>query len=82
MSSHWAGLRRECAALAAEGGGDLEFRRLHGGYAWSLRLTMPASPARVERRHVAGLGPNLGHSIQQDAESPLRVGFADGVKAA
>lgn len=38
-------LHRECAALAAEVGGELEFRRLYGGYVWSLRLTMPANEA-------------------------------------
>jgi S-adenosylmethionine-diacylgycerolhomoserine-N-methlytransferase len=38
-------LHRECAALAAEVGGELEFRRLYGGYVWSLRLTIPASEA-------------------------------------
>ena len=38
------GMHRHCARLAATIGGNLEFRRVYGGYAWSLRLTMPASP--------------------------------------
>lgn len=52
-----AGLRRECVALAAEAGGDLQFRRLYGGYAWSLRLTMPASEA--SEALAAGTGAGL-----------------------
>jgi S-adenosylmethionine-diacylgycerolhomoserine-N-methlytransferase len=52
-----AELHRECAALAAEVGGDLEFRHLYGGYAWSLRLTMPASEANEAA--AAGTGTGL-----------------------
>jgi S-adenosylmethionine-diacylgycerolhomoserine-N-methlytransferase len=52
-----AGLHRECAALAGEFGGELEFRRLYGGYVWSLRLTMPASPARDGAATRAATGP-------------------------
>jgi S-adenosylmethionine-diacylgycerolhomoserine-N-methlytransferase len=48
------GLQRHCARLAATIGGDLEFRRLYGGYAWSLRLTRPASPASDAAAVLAG----------------------------
>lgn len=40
-------LHRQCAELAARIGGDLDFRRLYGGYAWSLRLARPATPPNV-----------------------------------
>jgi hypothetical protein len=51
-----AGLHRECAALAKEVGGELEFRRLYGGYVWSLRLTMPASQASDAAAARTGTG--------------------------
>jgi S-adenosylmethionine-diacylgycerolhomoserine-N-methlytransferase len=56
-----AGLQRECAALAREVGGELEFRRLYGGYVWSLRLTMPASPARDGAAVRTGTVPVTGN---------------------
>jgi S-adenosylmethionine-diacylgycerolhomoserine-N-methlytransferase len=51
-----AGLHRECAAIAKEVGGKLEFRRLYGGYVWSLRLTMPASQASYAAAARTGTG--------------------------
>lgn len=63
-----AQLHRECAGLAAEAGGELEFRRLYGGYVWSLRLTMPASPARVTGDAPTGTGPAAAGSDKPIAD--------------
>jgi len=50
-------LHRQCAELAAKIGGEIEFRRLYGGYGWSLRLTRPASPASDAAASLAGSTP-------------------------
>jgi S-adenosylmethionine-diacylgycerolhomoserine-N-methlytransferase len=50
-----ASLLRECERVSSELGGELRFRRLHRGYAWSLRLTMPANSA-ADRAGTASAG--------------------------